>query len=183
MTYWKNVVWVRRIGPLHYRPENPSHCICKINEWTWICLSPNIPLSRRANPESKQADWPAKSTLQHQWRDGEEQKGGGRTDFSGNRLDNRHKHWEPVLCTGTHWLVEGPKSPAQENFPSAALQPRVSLALQSRAAAGIWLELWRCDLGFPCSRRADWHCQEEAGGPQRSSYAAPTLVRNWMRQE
>jgi len=178
-TYGKNV-WV---GDEDWRPvipnkPTPSHCICKINEWTWICWSPNNPITRRVNPKSKRAGWPASSTLQHQWRDREQQKGGGGTDISGNRLDNRHTHWGPVPCTGTRWLVEGTRSPAQGSFPWAAPLPRATPAPPS-PAAGISLERWSRDLRFRCGHRADQRHQEEAGGQQCSSFAAPALVRTW----
>lgn len=149
--------------------------------WTWICSSPNNQLTHRVNPHWRQADEPAESTLQHQWRDGRMK----RRDISGNRLDNRRKHWQPVPCTGTRWLAEETSSPGQERPPSAALQPQAAPAPLSRAAAaaGAWLELWRYDLGFPRSHRVDLHLQQEARGPQWSFFAAQTLVRPWQRSE
>lgn len=83
-----------------------------------------------------------------------------------------------MLCTGTRWLAEGTKSLAQESFPSAAPLPQAAPAPRAHAAAaGIWLELWRYDLEFPRSHRADQHHQAEAEEQQCSSFAAPALVR------
>lgn len=82
-----------------------------------------------------------------------------------------------MQCPGTRWLVEGTRSPAQESFPLAAPLPRATRVTQatraprSRAAAGIWLELWRYNLVFPGDRRADHHCQKEAAGQQWVSFA------------
>lgn len=85
MTYGKNV-WVDN---KKWQPAKRSHRIREIKT-----SEPEFAEDQTIHSltESKQAGWPDSSTLQHQWRDGEEQKGGGLADISGNRLDNRHKH-------------------------------------------------------------------------------------------
>lgn len=162
-----------------WQPADPSHCICQIKRGNLNLL--------------KSTHWQSQSRLTGQrsplcnisGETGRNKKRAERTDISGNRLDNRHKHWEPAPCTGTHWLVGGAKSPAQESFPEAAPLPLLTWAPCSplcHAAAGIWLEHCRQGLGFPCGHHAVHRNQEEAGAQECSSVVAQTLVKTWMRK-
>lgn len=68
MTHGENV-WVDN---KKWQPAEPSHCIRKKLKRVNLKFAEDQTIHSLA--QSKQAGWPDASTLQHQWRDGEERK-------------------------------------------------------------------------------------------------------------